>query len=477
MDEESKKTITGRYKREVYKGERFWPDSIYKDLIVSLGIFVLLVLLATFAGVATGPKADPSDTTYIPRPEWYFLFLFKFLAIFGQIPVLGKIEWIAAVLVPGLAVVLLTVMPFIDRSPRRYYGKRILPISLMAIVVVGIVILTLIADTPTVSPNGSTFIGLLEAIAGLVIPCVGMLLLLLMTFVFKNTPAKTMIWTTGITAALMLGFSGGVLGIAPVPAVPAVEVATTLVDQISAGQDLYSVNCVQCHGDDGSVKTITGVKGLEGKVISPINGHDVLYTLDDATISEVIAYGRPDAGMTPFGKAYNPAGLSKSDIDNIVIFMRYEWDDRYTAPPLKPLFPALAAGEVPSYDVHIQPIVKRYCFSCHRAGQTNNNFLMTTYQEMLTTGDNKDKDIVGGDPNSYLLQVIAGHTIPDPKDPSKTLIRTMPPNGKLKPNIVDAFTRWILAGMPQTAADAAKLSVTPTPSGATPAAPPATPTP
>ena len=49
---------------------------------------------------------------------------------------------------------------------------------------------------------------------------------------------------------------------------------------------------------------IEGVEGLEGKVISPINGHDVLYTLNDAALTEVIAYGRPDAGMTPFGKAY-----------------------------------------------------------------------------------------------------------------------------------------------------------------------------
>lgn len=474
MDEESKKKITERYKREVYRGERFWPDSIYKDLIVSAGLFVLLLVLATFAGVATGAKADPSDTSYIPRPEWYFLFLFKFLAIYGQIPVLGKIEWIATVLVPGFAVLLLVILPFLDRSPRRYYGKRILPISLMAIVVVGIVILTLIADTPTVSPNGSTFIGVLEAVAGLVVPGIGIVLLLLMNFVFKNTPAKTMIWTTGITAALMLGVSGGVLGIAPPPAAQAGEAATsTLVDQISAGQDLYAVNCVQCHGDDGSVSTITGVKGLEGKVISPINGHDVLYTLDDATIEQVIAYGRPDAGMTPFGKTYNSSGLSKSEIDNIVIFMRYEWDDRFTAPPMKPLFPPLAAGEVPSYDIHIAPIVKRYCVSCHRAGQTNNNFLATTYQEMLTTGDNKDKNLIAGSADSYLLQVIQGHAIPDPKDSSKTMIRKMPPTGQLKANIIDAFTRWIMAGMPQTAADAAKLSVTPTPG----AAPAVTPTP
>jgi mono/diheme cytochrome c family protein len=382
------------------------------------------------------------------------------------------------VVVPGLAILVLTMLPFIDRSPSRYYGKRILPISVLAIVVVGIVTLTLMADIPTVAANGSKFIGVLQAIAGLVIPGLGLVLLFLLSFAFRNTPAKTMVWTTGLTAALMVGFTGGVLCLTPKAAPAETTTATTLVDQIVAGQDLYSVQCVECHGEDGKVSKITGVKGLEGKEISPINGHDVLYTLDDPTLAEVVAYGRPDAGMTPFGKAYSPEGLSKSEIDYLVTFMRYSWDDRFEAPPIKPLYPSLALGEVPSYDVHIQPIVKRYCLSCHRAGKTNNNMLMTTYEEILTTGDNKDQNVLAGDAKSYLLQVIQGTAIPDPKDPSKELIRTMPPTSKLKPNIADVFVSWIMAGMPRTAAEAARLSATPTPraAGATPA-PVVTPTP
>ncbi len=463
MNDESKNKIKERYQGALRKGERFWPDSIFKDLLVSLAIFVLLVLLATFVGVASSPKADPSDTSYIPRPEWYFLFLFKFLAIYGQIPLLGKIEWIATVIVPGIAIGLLVVLPWIDRSPNRYYGKRALPISIMAIEVVGIVLLTLMADVPTVAPNGSTVIGVLQAIAGLIVPAVGLILLCVFSFVLRNTPTKTMIWTTGITAVLMLAFTGAVLAMAPPVATQETTVATTLADQIVAGQDLYSVNCTECHGDDGKVTTITGVKGLEGKVISPINGHDVLYTLDDPSIAEVITYGRPDAGMTPFGKAYNAQGLSKTEIDEIVTFMRYTWDDRFEAPPIKPLFPPLTAGEVPSYDIHIKPIVQRYCISCHRAGKTNNNYLMDTYDNILHSGDQKDQNIIAGDPNSYLLQVIQGHAIPDPKDPTKTLIRKMPPNGTLQPNVIDAFMRWIMAGMPQTAADAAALKATATP--------------
>ncbi len=464
MNNDTKNKINERYERELNKGERFWPDSIYKDLIVSLGIFVLLILLATFIGISPEAKADPSDTAYIPRPEWYFLFLFKFLALYGQIPLLGKIEWIATVLIPSIAIGILALLPFIEKNPNRYYGKRVLPISIMTIMVVGIILLSLMSDVPTVSADGSKTLGLLQSVAGLVIPGAAMILLFLMSFVFKRTTTRVMLWTTGLAAVAMILVSGTVLALAPAPAKDTTQVATTLVDQILAGQDLYSVNCTECHGDDGKVAKITGVKGLEGKEITPINSRDILYTVTDSAMSEVIAYGRPNAGMTPFGKTYG-GGLSKSEIDYIVVFMRYMWDDRFEVPAeaLKPLFPPLADGEVPSYDVHIQPIVKRYCVSCHRAGKTNNNFLMTSYGEILSTGDNKANDIIKGDEKSYLLQVIQGHAIPDPKKPSDTLINTMPPNRDLKPNIIDVFIRWIMNGMPQTAADAASLFVAPTP--------------
>jgi predicted CXXCH cytochrome family protein len=145
------------------------------------------------------------------------------------------------------------------------------------------------------------------------------------------------------------------------------------------------------------------------------------------------------------------------------------WDDRFEIPAeaLKPLFPPLAAGEVPSYDVHLQPIVKRYCLSCHRAGKTNNNYLMTSYEEILTTGDNVQNNIIAGDANSYLLQVLQGTSIPDPEDPNQIMINTMPPSRALKANVIDVFVRWVMNGMPRTAEEAAILSVTPTPAAGT----------
>src|SRR6185369_2416209 len=336
--------------------------------------------------------------------------------------------------------------------------------------ILDIIMLTVMASLP-VAPNAAELAAstTLQAIGGLWIPVV-VLLLLVGMYIFRraiyweSTRRSLPIWITVIGSLGMIVMT--VVVSARAAAYPKPEetaVASTLVDQILAGQDLYSVNCVECHGEDGKVDVITGVEGLEGKEISPINGHDVLYTLNDAALAEVIAYGRPDAGMNPFGKAYNSEGLSKSEIDEVVTFMRYMWDDRFELPAeaLKPLFPPLAEGEVPSYEVHIAPIVKRYCVACHRAGKENNNYLMTSYDEMLTTGDNKDHNIIAGDENSYLLQVIQGHAIPDPKDPSKEMIRSMPPNGHLKPDLVEAFMRWIMNGMPRTAEDATKLFVPP----------------
>jgi mono/diheme cytochrome c family protein len=461
MNEETKKQIKAKYERELNVGERFWPDSIFKDVIMALAIFVLLIVLATFVGVHDTPKADPSDTSYIPRPEWYFLFLFKFLALYGQIPVLGKIEFIATVIIPLIAIGVLTLLPFLEKSPYRYYGKRVLPLSVMGVFVVSMVTLTWISDIPTTSGEAGPYLaGILQTIGGLVVPGLAFLLLFIMAFTMKDKAKKFMIWTAVVASVLMVAFSGVTLLAAPVPATAEEEIPVTLPDRIVAGQDLYSVNCVECHGDDGSVTVIEGVEGLEGREITPINSRDVLYTLTDSAMVEVISYGRPNYGMNPFGKAHG-GELTLNQIDYMVTFIRYAWDDRFEMPEIPELFPPLAPGEVPSYDVHIAPIVKRYCISCHRAGKDNNNYLMTTYDEILTTGDNKPV-ILGGDPDSILLKVIQGQEIKDAQTGEVT-IRTMPPNQSLKPDVIDVWVRWIMNGMPKTAEEAAALYVPPTP--------------
>jgi mono/diheme cytochrome c family protein len=465
MKEEQKKTIHERYKRALQKGERFWPDSIYKDLVVSFGIFLVLILLAAFIGVPGEPKADPSDSSYVPKPEWYFLFLFKFLALYGQIPGIGKIEWIATALIPGLAILLLVVLPLTDRNPFRHYTRRTLALTVMGVFVVSVIALTMIANIPTATnENGQmTLSTWLQFLSGLILPGLTFIVLAglaLLARKFGPAARKAQIWSATIASVAMIVLALVVMIMAPPAAASEVQVAGTIGEKFTLGADLYSFYCTECHGEDGKVTIITGVEGLEGREINAINSTDLMYTLTDETLANIIAYGQPDLGMTPFGKTYG-GELGPSDIDNIVTYMRYSWDDRAEMPADAVIssIPELAPGEVPSYEIHISALVKRYCLSCHRAGKTNNNYLMTSYEEMLTTGDNAPV-MIAGDPDSLNLTLISGMEVIDPV--TGDVIRAMPPNKLLDQKYIDMLTIWVMNGMPNTAAEAEALSV-PTP--------------
>jgi mono/diheme cytochrome c family protein len=449
MNEEQKKAYLEKYAQAKAKGEKFWPDAILKDMLMSLALFVLLVLLATFMGVANEPKADPSDSTYIPRPEWYFLFLFKFLAIYGLIPVLGKIEWIATAIVPALGIGVLFLMPFLDRSPSRHSSKRVLVLSVMAVMVVTIVTLTLIGNVPTTG-EGVYIPGILQAISGLALPGLTLVALFLVAFLVKKSASKIMVWITGISSVLIVASTVAILVLTP-PQAAAEEAAvtTTLSEQILAGTDLYSINCVECHGAEGEGGEVKGVEGLEGKVLTPINASDVMYTFTDDTLYNIIAYGQPDQGMTPFAKQFG-GELGPGEIEAIVAFMRYTWDDRSELPQdvaQASAIPALAEGEVPSYEVHMAPLIKRYCLSCHRPGKKNNNYLMGTYDEVMNSGDYAP-NVIPGDLSSNLIRMINREDLGEVGGP-------MPPSKALKPEIIDIFTRWVQGGAPNTAAEAA----------------------
>jgi mono/diheme cytochrome c family protein len=319
---------------------------------------------------------------------------------------------------------------------------------------------------------------LLQFLTGLVIPILADIIVVGSSFLSKKFGPfinRLQKWTAVSASGLMVVVAGGVFILAP-PAAPSteVQVANTLSEQILLGQDLYSVNCVECHGAEGEGGIIQGVKGLEGFNMKAIHTQDEMYTRTDETFADIISYGQPNLGMQPFGKAYGGA-LSPSEIDYLVAFMRYTWDDRTVMPAgAVSTIPELKPGEVPSWDVHIQSLVKRYCVSCHRAGKQNNNYLMTSYQEMLTTGDNAPL-ITAGDPESLMLKLINGQEGKDPK--TGNVIRQMPPTKLLDPKYVDMLTRWVMAGMPQTAEQAAALAPTATPTGQVPGVSTPTPTP
>ncbi len=140
MNEEEKKQYLEEYEQAKKKGLPFFPDILFKDAVVSLLVFLLLVALARFIGAPLEPQADPADTTYTPKPEWYFLFLFQLLKYFP-----GQLEVIGVFVIPTLAIILLFVLPLLDRSPRRYFLSRPVVITVFALVSVGVVVLSILS--------------------------------------------------------------------------------------------------------------------------------------------------------------------------------------------------------------------------------------------------------------------------------------------------------------------------------------------
>jgi ubiquinol-cytochrome c reductase cytochrome b subunit len=117
------------YRRSKSGGVRFWPDIIAKDLITATITILVLALLAYFAGAGLEPPADPTDSTYVPRPEWYFLPFFQLLKL-----VPGSMEAAVAVGVPGALILALLLLPFFDRrSVRSLRHRPVAAVSMFAL--------------------------------------------------------------------------------------------------------------------------------------------------------------------------------------------------------------------------------------------------------------------------------------------------------------------------------------------------------
>jgi ubiquinol-cytochrome c reductase cytochrome b subunit len=113
-----KKGHTGPLSGESAPGP-FWPDQAFRDAAAGLVVLLLAVAGAALLPPAwTGP-ADPLDTTYVPKPDWPFLFLYESLKFFQ-----GKWEPVGTVGVPGVLVTLLLLVPFLDRREERRPWRR-----------------------------------------------------------------------------------------------------------------------------------------------------------------------------------------------------------------------------------------------------------------------------------------------------------------------------------------------------------------
>jgi menaquinol-cytochrome c reductase cytochrome b/c subunit len=109
------------------EGKPFFPYAVAKDGTMAAIVLAVIIFLALMFGAELGPKVDPTTTTYLPRPDWYFYFLFEVLRVMKNVP---DFTPMATIGVPTICMILLFLLPFYDRSPERRIERR--PIALAA---------------------------------------------------------------------------------------------------------------------------------------------------------------------------------------------------------------------------------------------------------------------------------------------------------------------------------------------------------
>ena len=113
-----------RYLREYAilkaQGKPFFPYAVAKDGAMACVVMISIIMMSLVLGAELGPKADPTTTTYVPRPEWYFFFLFELLRVIKP----AILTPLATIGVPTICLVLLFLLPFYDRNPERRPERR-----------------------------------------------------------------------------------------------------------------------------------------------------------------------------------------------------------------------------------------------------------------------------------------------------------------------------------------------------------------
>ena len=114
----------------------FFPQLVNRWLVLFLGVTLVLGVISWYWPAPFGDPADPTDSTFVPRPEWWVLFLNQLVTVFK-----GPLTVIGSVIIPGGLVALLLVLPFLDSSPERHPASR--KIVILVALVVAVILLGL----------------------------------------------------------------------------------------------------------------------------------------------------------------------------------------------------------------------------------------------------------------------------------------------------------------------------------------------
>jgi menaquinol-cytochrome c reductase cytochrome b/c subunit len=127
MNRAEKEAYLRNYELLKKEGKPFFPYAVLKDSTMFLIVVAVVAVMSLVLGAELGPKADPTSTTYTPRPEWYFFFLFEVLRVIKPYELVP----LATIGIPTIAMVLLILLPFYDRGPERRPERR--PIAMAAL--------------------------------------------------------------------------------------------------------------------------------------------------------------------------------------------------------------------------------------------------------------------------------------------------------------------------------------------------------
>ena len=108
--------------------QMFYPQQLFRDFCAIFVAFLCLFAAACFLEVPLERMADATDTTYVPRPEWYFLFLFQLLKLFP-----GQLELFATLILPGAAIVMLMLLPFLRKTQATILKTRLRSASVVVL--------------------------------------------------------------------------------------------------------------------------------------------------------------------------------------------------------------------------------------------------------------------------------------------------------------------------------------------------------
>ena len=275
------------------KPGRFWPDQMFMDTVVSFAMFVVIVALAFISPADVDAKADPNNTAFVPYPAWYFMALFALLNIVGivQNPTLLEIlDLFATVVVPGGLVLVLILLPFIDRNPSRRLSRRPWVLGLTALTMFGAVALSVIGQVNVQQQQVLHGVGG-ASVASAATPEVGM----------NGAPPVEKPATAGKAA-------GGGAGNA------------------AAGGTVFAANCAGCHGAAGA--------GQPG--VFPPLANNPYVTGDEKAVIHTLNYGLN--GPIKVGAAtYNgqmPAwkgNLTDQQIADVITYIRTSWGNKGSA--------------------------------------------------------------------------------------------------------------------------------------------------